>query len=109
MRPSIRENDPKLRIEMRREFSNTILPRWLRFLEKLIKDNGNTGFFVGDSITIADLAAWRLCGWISGGIIDGIPKDILALFPHILTHQIKINNLPKVVEWEKRFKQKIVS
>ena len=67
MRPALREKDPKLRIEMRRELSKTILPRWLEFLEKLLQDNGDTGFFVGDSISIADLAVWRLCAWISGG------------------------------------------
>ena len=29
--------------------SKTILSRWLGFLEKLLKDNRDTGFFVGDS------------------------------------------------------------
>jgi len=103
MRPSIREKDPKLRIEMRRELSEAILPRWLGFLEKLLEDNGNTGFFVGDSLTIADLAAWRLCGWISGGVIDGIPVKILVGFPRLLSHQKEINHLPKVIEWNNKF------
>jgi len=103
--PSIREKDPKLRIEMRRELSEAILPRWLGFLEKLLEDNGNTGFFVGNSLTIADLAAWRLCGWISGGIIDGIPINILVGFPLLLSHQKEINHLPKVIEWNNKFKQ----
>ncbi|HJL94100.1 MAG TPA: glutathione S-transferase family protein, partial [SAR324 cluster bacterium] len=61
MRPSIRETDPKLRTEMRKELSETILPRWLGFLEKLLEDNRDTGFFVGSSISVADLAVWRLC------------------------------------------------
>ena len=103
MRPSIREKDPKLRIEMRRELSEAILPRWLGFLEKLLEDNGNTGFFVGDSLTIADLAAWRLCGWISGGVIDGIPVKILVGLPRLLSHQKEINHLPKVIEWNNKF------
>jgi len=106
IRPSIREKDPKLRIEMRRELSEAILPRWLGFLEKLLEDNGNTGFFVGDSLTIADLAAWRLCGWISGGVIDGIPVKILVGLPRLLSHQKEINHLPKVLEWNNKFKKK---
>ena len=76
MRPALREKDSKLRIEMRRELSKTILPRWLGFLEKLLRDNGDTGFFVGDSISVADLAVWRLCAWISGGIIDDLPVNL---------------------------------
>ena len=87
MRPALREKDPKLRIEMRRELSKTILPRWLGFLEKLLQDNGDTGFFVGHSISVADLAVWRLCAWISGGIIDGLPVNLLDGFPLLSVHQ----------------------
>jgi len=103
MRPSISEKDPKLKVEMRKELTETTLPRWLGFLETILKENGNTGFFVGDSITIADLAAWRLCGWISGGVLDGIPVNILVDFPLLFAHQKKINHLPKVLEWGKKF------
>lgn len=102
MKPALREKDPKLRIEMRRELSNTILPRWLGFLEKLLQDNGDNGFFVGHSISVADLAVWRLCAWISGGIIDGLPVDLLDGFPLLSVHQSQISNLPKVVEWIKK-------
>jgi len=102
MRPALREKDPKLRIEMRWELSKTILPRWLGFLEKLLKDNGDTGFFVGHSISVADLAVWRLCAWISGGIIDGLPVNLLDGFPLLSVHQSQISNLPKVVEWIKK-------
>ena len=99
MRPALRESDPKLRIEMRKELSKTILPRWLAFLEKLLQDNGDTGFFVDDSISVADLAVWRLCGWISGGVIDDIPTNLLEGFPLLSIHQQEISNLPKVIEW----------
>jgi glutathione S-transferase len=102
MRPALRETDPKLRIEMRRELFKTILPQWLGFLEKLLQGNGDTGFFVGHSISVADLAVWRLCAWISGGIIDGLPVDLLDGFPLLSVHQSQISNLPKVVEWIKK-------
>ncbi len=102
MRPSMRETDPKLRTEMRNELSETILPRWLGFLEKLLEDNGDKGFFVGSSISVADLAVWRLCGWISGGIIDGIPTNLLEGFTLLSVHQREISNLPKVMEWVKK-------
>ena len=106
IRPSLIEKDTKKRMEMRRELAETVLPNWLCFLETLLDDNGKTGYFVGDSLTVADLAAWRLCGWISGGVIDGIPETILDPFPLLNAHQNHISNLPKVVEWlEKNRKQ----
>ena len=27
-------------------------------------ENGSTGFFVGNKMTVADLAMWRMWGWI---------------------------------------------
>jgi len=102
MQPALRENNPKLRTEMRRELSNNILPSWLGFLEILLQDNGDTGFFVGDSLSVADLAVWRLCAWISEGIIDDLSVNLLDEFPLLTVHQSQISNLPKVVEWIKK-------
>ena len=99
IRPSLIEKDPEKRVGMRRELAETVLPNWLGFMEKLLENNGKTGYFVDDSLTVADLAAWRLCGWISGGIIDGIPETILDAFPLLNAHQNHISNLPKVAEW----------
>ena len=99
IRPALIEKEPVKRMEMRRELSETVLPHWLGLMETLLEDNGKTGYFVNDSLTVADLAAWRLCGWISGGIIDGIPETILDAFPLLNDHQNHISNLPKVAEW----------
>ena len=99
IRPSLIEKNPEKRMEMRRELVETVLPNWLGFMETLLEKNGKTGYFVDDSLTVADLAAWRLCGWISGGIIDGIPETILDAFPLLNAHQNHISNLPKIAEW----------
>ena len=99
IRPALIEKDTEKRMEMRSKLSETVLPQWLRFMETLLEDNGKTGYFVDDSLTVADLAAWRLCGWISGGIIDGIPETILDGFPLLNAHQNHISNLPNVAEW----------
>ena len=42
-----------------------------------------SGFYVGKSMTIADLAMWRLMGWINGGVLDGIPKEILDPYKQV--------------------------
>ena len=99
IRPALIEKDPEKKMEMRRELSETVLPHWLGFMESLLEDNGKTGYFVDDSLTVADLAAWRLCGWISGGIIDGIPESSLVTFPLLNRHLNHISNLPKIAEW----------
>ena len=99
MMPALREKDPKLRMELRQELSVDILPRWLGFLENLLEDNGDTGYFVGESFSVADLAIWRLCGWISSGIIDGLSVNLLDPLPLLNNHQKIISNLPKVAEW----------
>ena len=99
IRPALIEKEPEKKMEMRRELSETVLPHWLGFMESLLEDNGKTGYFVDDSLTVADLAAWRLCGWISGGIIDGIPETILDTFPLLNRHLNHISNLPKIAEW----------
>ena len=99
IRPALIEKDPEKKMEMRRELSETVLPHWLGFMETLLEDNGKTGYFVNNTLTVADLAAWRLCGWISGGIIEGIPETILDDFPLLNAHQNHISNLPKVAEW----------
>ena len=46
--------------------ANTILTmtRYLTALEKIMSENGSTGFYVGNKMTIADLAMWRMWGWI---------------------------------------------
>ena len=99
IRPSLIEKNPEKRMEMRRELVETVLPNCLGFMETLLEKNGKTGYFVDDSMTVADLAAWRLCGWLSGGIIDGIPETILDAFPLLNAHHNHISNLPKIAEW----------
>ena len=99
IRPALIEKDTEKKSEMRRELTENVLPQWLGFMETLLEKNGKTGYFVNDSLTVADLAAWRLCGWISGGVIDGIPETILDGFPLLNSHQSHISNLPKVAEW----------
>ena len=43
----------------------------------------NAGFYVGSSMTIADLAMYRLVGWISGGVLDGLPTNLVDSYPQI--------------------------
>jgi len=70
-------------------------------LERIITQNGSNGHVVGDAVTVADLAIWRLIGWLSSGVIDGIPKDYVSgTFPQITALCAQVDCHPKVQEWK---------
>lgn len=98
--PSLREKDEARKLEMRAALAEETLPDALAKLERLLKANGNTKYFVGKSLTVADLCVWRLIGWFTSGAMDGIPKDIIA--PYLLLNENiqLVDSLPKVVEWK---------
>jgi len=91
------------KLEARQELitSQGRLTMHLGGLEGIITQNGSNGHVVGNSITVADLAIWRLVGWLSSGVIDGIPKDYVSnTFPQIAALCAKVDCHPKVQEWK---------
>jgi len=70
----------------------------LKGLEAIAAEQGDS--VVADSITVADLAIWRLCGWLSSGVIDGIPKDYVSTFQALSALCAKVGDHPKVQEWK---------
>jgi len=75
-------------------------------LEKLIVENGRNGVAIGDSLTVADLAIWRLAGWLSDGILDGLPRGYVTnpenayRFPAIAKVFATVDNHESVVQWK---------
>jgi len=70
-------------------------------LERICADNGSCGYAVGSSLTVADLAIWRLVGWLSGGKIDGIPTSyVKSTFPAVSKVVEMVDAHPKVCEWK---------
>ena len=57
------------------------------------------GFYVGKSMTIADLAMWRLLGWVTGGALDGLPRDTLDAFPQLQANFQATANNEKIKAW----------
>ncbi|HEX9051409.1 MAG TPA: glutathione S-transferase [Anaeromyxobacter sp.] len=52
---------PEGRAAFRAELRSTIVPRWLGWLDRLLRSNrGGAGFAVGEGITVADLALYYL-------------------------------------------------
>ena len=95
-----KEGDDKLRA--RQALTQDYLPKWLGFLERLLNENAESGWFVGESMSIADLAMWRLLGWLTSGVLDGIPKTLLVGFNGLQELHNRVDSLPKVREWMER-------
>jgi glutathione S-transferase len=81
MGASIREQDPERKMAIRKDMAENILPQNFARFEKLIKDNGNTGFLVGNSLTIADLKLLHSVDKLTDGSLDGIPTTVADPYP----------------------------
>merc|ERR1711953_813760 len=93
---TMRMKDEQEKLAARKELSTGKLPESLQALETLLTQNGSTGFYVGNKMTIADLAIWRLMGWINGGVLDGIPKEILDPYKQVNGHFKSMEANPQI-------------
>ena len=96
--PTIREKDEQKKVEDRLLLKNKLLPRWFRYLENILSES-TSDWFVENKMTIADIAMWRLLGWLISGIIDGIPPTIVDSYPKLKNIHTNVHHHPKVQEW----------
>ena len=96
--PTIREKDEQKKVEDRLLLKNKLLPRWFRYLENILSES-KSDWFVENKMTIADIAMWRLLGWLISGIIDGIPTTIVDSYPKLKNIHTNVHHHPKVQEW----------
>ena len=97
MRPSMREQDPDKKKLMRQEISKNDLPKYFGYLENLLKDENI--WFAENRMTIADIAIWRLMGWLKSGVIDDIPQDITDDFNKLNRVYNEVNNNTDIKRW----------
>jgi len=62
------EKDEAKKAEMDKKLADETIPRFMGYFEKLLKENGSNGFFVGSALTLADMALYD--------IIDSILKRV---------------------------------
>jgi glutathione S-transferase len=98
--PSMRESDPELKKRMRDDLSSDALPKYFGYLERILEEN-DSGWFVGDEMTVADIAVWSLLGWIAQGVLDGIPQDLPKPFERLTSLYNEMGRMPKVQEWKR--------
>ena len=96
--PTIREKDEQKKVVDRLLLKNKLLPRWFRYLENILSES-TSDWFVENKMTIADIAMWRLLGWLISGIIDGIPTTIVDSYPKLKNIHHNVHHHPKVQEW----------
>jgi glutathione S-transferase len=85
---------------MRRDLSNDALPKYFGYLEKILKES-DSGWFVGDEMTVADIAVWSMLGWIAQGVLDDIPSNLPKAFERLTSLYNEISNIAKVQEWKR--------
>ena len=91
--------EAKEKTEAREQLATVTLPMYLKALEKIMTENGSTGFYVTSKMTIADIAMWRLFGWLTGGIVDGLPTTMLEPYPQLLANFKTTDQHPEIADW----------
>jgi glutathione S-transferase len=91
------EKDDEKRRIMRQEMCSGALGRKLQILDKNIADDSE--WVLGQGMSLADIAIWRLMGWLSSGMLDGIPTNLLAGYPKISRVCSAVDMNPRIQEW----------
>ena len=94
-----KEEDDEKRKQVRGELFSGELSRKLNMVEKNITENSDWILGRETGITIADIAIWRLIGWLSGGMLDGMPTNLVDKFPKIRRVCRSVDAYPLVQEW----------
>mmetsp|Transcript_44837 Transcript_44837/g.54264 ORF Transcript_44837/g.54264 Transcript_44837/m.54264 type:complete len:249 (+) Transcript_44837:65-811(+) len=90
----------RLAIKERLVASN--FPKLFGHLEEAIEKNGS-GWLVGNYVTVADVKLHHPVDWVLTGHLDGIPPSALNKYPNVLNLAKRIEELPDVVSFHKRY------
>ena len=82
--PSLHEQDEGKKMAMRQALAEKTLPEWAAYFERLLVNNGSTGFIVGKDLSVADLKLYWIIDWLTSGILDGIPTNLFDSYTNIL-------------------------
>lgn len=94
-------NDEKM--ALRRRWREQTLPKYLGFIEKKIEQNKGSDWVVGSSISIADLVLYCDLNWVSSGILDGVPTDVLDAYPECKKLMESVKNHDGVKKWTDKY------
>lgn len=76
-----------------------VLPRYLRWLEHQLESHGGQ-FFADRRLTIADLKAYGILGWLGSGKLDHIPADLVqTVAPKLAAYVDRIAATPAIAQY----------
>jgi glutathione S-transferase len=88
--------DEAKKAELLKKYSEEQLPAAYANLEKILKSNkGGDGYFVGDSLTWADLSFQVFTGWAK----PGGNEALLDKYPKLKALAKRVESVPKVAAW----------
>lgn len=101
---SMKETDTNKRKIMREEMCKTELPQCFTNLDRLLENNkkemnSNGEWCCGNNMTTADLMLFCLHDWLSSGVLDHIPTDIMNKYTNVNRVVTNVKNNQKVKEW----------
>ena len=81
----------------RKEFFDSILMNKMKLLENMLL---NDNYFKDlNSLSIAEIAIWRIFGWFSSGLIEGFPTNFVKQLKTIQMICLKVEKFDFVKEW----------
>lgn len=98
---------PEEKISARKALIDPTTPGrlWLQLkaLSDICAANAASDYSVGSGLTVADLAIWRLVGWVDSGNLDGVPSNFATETFLPLANLCKaVNDHAKVKEWKEK-------
>ncbi|CAM9733614.1 unnamed protein product [Chrysoparadoxa australica] len=100
LRGTMRLKDEEEKKAKRLQFVKEDMPVWFGRLTTLCEKYGcGSGYAVGSSLTIADLAVYATVHHYTSGFIDYIPTDVVDAYPYIKGIYDKVLANPKVAEY----------
>uniref|UniRef100_A0A7S1TM19 Glutathione transferase n=1 Tax=Erythrolobus australicus TaxID=1077150 RepID=A0A7S1TM19_9RHOD len=99
--PSITESDNAVKMRMRKELADTVIPTAFAALERLIEHNKADKFavFAGDRACTFDFELYCFVRYLKRGILDGIPGTVVDKFPVIQRVVSNVEKIAAVAEW----------
>jgi len=92
------EQDAEKKANLLKKFNDEELPQFCGYFEKMLKQNSDgQGFFVGDSLTWADLHLFHLLTSFIP-LLD-VNKDYLSSYPDLKALTERVGKNPKIAAW----------
>jgi len=103
--PTMRMKDAEEKMAARVTLGEETLPKMFGMLETLIENNHkidgtDSPFCIGSTMTVADLAVWRVMSWLTSGVLDGIPTTVAEPFPRLNRLWKTVDTHPGVIKWK---------